>query len=232
MAPGLRIADAWSQTSGLANTDGAGECDDLHPAGAGLTECGGRGVGRRPGRVHVVGEDDRSLSAAPGGECAAHISPPADVVEPSLPTRRAGARQERLDRDVPAAAELVCQCLGGMMPSSKTPVAVGRDECEPVGIRPRDDCNHEVDGPRGKPPKPPFLPRRHDPTDGVVVGHSRACLRERQPPSVAFAAARDGPCRRTAAACTHRPGEPPQSFGARGADLRPVTRARETTLRQ
>lgn len=165
-------------------------------------------------------------------ERAAHVSPSRDMVEASLRSRRTGTPEERLDRQLPAAAELLRQGLGGVVAATQAPVTVGRNEGDHVRVWSPNDLDHDLGGPAGKAPEPPLLPGRDDPTHRLVVCDSGARLGECEPPARAFAASHDRPCGRTAAPFAERRAESPQMPLAGLADLWPIPRAAEAALRQ
>ncbi|TMK56756.1 MAG: hypothetical protein E6G60_17685 [Actinobacteria bacterium] len=147
------------------------------------------------------------------------------MVETSLALCGPRPPEWRLDGDFPAAAELVGQLFRRVMAAPEPSVAVGRDERDDVGVRPGNGFDDELRSPGAQPPQAPLLPRSHDPADGLVVLHGCARLREGEPPSGTFAAARDRPRRRRATTAAMWRTEPAQVPRARVADLGAAPRA-------
>src|SRR6266516_4734064 len=101
---------------------------DLDPARSRLPQSGGGGVGGRAAREDVVDQHDRARHYGLRDERAGDIAAPFRAGEPALSLRRPAAAKQSLDRQLPAACELLSQLAGWMMATPQSAIRVGGDK--------------------------------------------------------------------------------------------------------
>jgi hypothetical protein len=210
----------------------AGETHHLDTFRAGTLEGERSRVGRRAARVDVVDEADTPRSRARRAEGLADVAASFDEGQPTLPARGAAAAEKRFGRQLPAAPELDCELLGGMMTATQAAVAVGRHERDRHDVGSGDGVGDETCGLPGQSAQPALLPAADEAADGVVVLDGGSGGRERELPPGAVAAARDRPDGGRATASAERRDDRRQPVAARIAELRARTTTGEATLRE
>ena len=110
--------------------------------------------------------------------------------------------------------------------------AVGRDERERVGARPRKGSDDDVGRRRREAPQPVLLPAGDDRAHAVVVGDRRARRRESEPSAGALRTAAHRPRGRRATAFAERRPDARQRLEARDAHDRAAPSADEASHRQ
>jgi hypothetical protein len=190
---------------------------------------GGGRVRRRPGRVHIVNQDDPSRSDR-GVKGSSHVAPPLDPGLSALPRRGPRPLQERHHRDRPSPRQLQGKPFGCVVPAPEPAIAVARHAYDRRRVWSRHAFDDNSRRPSGQQAQTAFLPRGDDAANGRVVFDRRAGACERQTAAVAFTAASNRPRRRVAAAFAERRLDSSQRRRALTAHLRPRRRADQAAL--
>ena len=132
-------------------------------------------------------------------EGARDVPAPLVLRQPPLARRPSCSREEWPERELPLSGELGSKPLGGVMPALQPAVRIAGDEDDTGGIRTRHRLMHDCSRPAGEAAQAALLPRGHDSTQPVVVGHCRARTREGEPPAGALRTTAHGPGSRSAA---------------------------------
>src|SRR5438132_5572526 len=216
----------------LSEAQRAGKRHDVNAPCAAGSEGGGGGGCRRAARVDVVDEHDPRRDVARRPERAGDVSPPLRPGEAALPAGLARSPQQRLDRELPAAAELAREPLRWMVTARQHPVAIGRDEREEGLVGLPHDVDHDAGRGLREAAQAVLLPGRNEGAHSRVVADPGARRREGESAAGALAAALDRPLRRRPAAGAERRTEPRQPLEAARTQLRTSRAAREAALRE
>src|SRR5581483_1647973 len=199
--------------------DGPGEGHHLDMSRAALSEGARGGGGGRAAGVDVVDEDDARGSDADRAKRAADVAAALGERQSTLLRHGPGSREQTLDRELPPAAELPCQALGGMVPALAAAVAVRRHEGEHRGVGARHRLREDLACDRGEPAEAAVLPGADDGAHRIVVRHRGPCAREGEPAARALPAPGDGPGGRGPAARAQRRRQTRKCIETRSAEL-------------
>ena len=169
--------------------------------------------------VDVVHEQNRALERL-SGKSVSDIPAPLEAREPALPARPTDPGKEGLAGQLPPFRERPRELLRRVVAALEAAFAVGRHKGDDIDVRARQPLGDDVRRHGSEPAETALLPTAHDPAHVVVVDHGRSCLCEAKPSARAFAAARNRPRRRGAAARAQRRRQGRQPCAASRAEKR------------